>query len=680
MSQDSTPGQVDITQASISWDEHGLPQSDRFGDVYFSRLDGLAETQHVFLHHNHLSQRFSQLTAQQTFVIGETGFGSGLNFLAAWHLWLQSADDHARLHFISVERYPLAPDDLRRALSLWPQLAPLAKQLIAAYPSAPYQGFHRLDFGPVSLTLILDDAVTGFGQLLASHHQQYCQPFANFSVDAWFLDGFAPAKNPQMWQPELFSHLSLLSKPGTTLATFTAAGVVKRGLTEAGFTIEKVPGFGKKRDMVRAVKTPAPAPVPGHYNAPLAWAHKPSTQRPKNVAVIGAGLAGCHTARALAQRGVSVDLYDRHAAPAHEASGNPQGVVYAKLSAHPGNQGDFNGLALLYAQRHYQTFWQDPNQAFGSRCGVLQLAGAKQTASYQKLLARLGQQALVHWQEPEAASQTANTHVSQAGLYFPHSGWLKPQAVCQSLVQHDNISAVYNTAVAALGQTGQQWQLTGEDQQLLGQYDCVVVACANHTARFDLTAHLPLKPVRGQVTLAEATQASRQLSTVVCSDGYIAPSADGLHCLGATFDPNDDDLAVRTQDQARNIAAATAVLPDLNKHWPTNHQHWPARVAVRATTPDYLPIVGPVADVLALEHAFASLRRNARQTVASGGHFVPGLYVNVGHGSRGLTYTPICAQLLAAHILQEPPSLGLTLNHALNPARFLIRGLIRNQH
>ena len=674
--------QTNIETASISWDEHGQPQSDGFGDVYFSRHNGLAETNHVFLQHNDLARRFAQHSGQQPFVIGETGFGCGLNFLAAWQLWNSQAPDGARLHFVSVERFPLNPNDLNKALSLWPELANLAQPLLAAYPVVLHPGIHRLDFGSVALTLILDDAVTGLGQLLASHHPQHCYPFAHFAVDAWFLDGFAPAKNPDMWQPQLFTTLALLSKPGTTLATFTAAGIVKRGLAEAGFSIEKVPGFGKKREMIKGVKSDTqPTPVATHYKAPLAWACSAPTPTPTKVAVIGAGLAGCTTAAALAKRGLQVHLYDRHPAPAAEASGNPQGVVYAKLSAQPGNQGDFNCLALLFAQRFYQPIWQSTNQPFGAQCGVLQLATGRQASGYQALIKRLGEQRLVQWQDNETASVTANTEVTLPGLFFPQSGWLRPQAICQALSQHNNITSFYNTSITALSRAGEGWQLAVDDGgcQEEYHYQCVVVACANHSVNLTPTAHLPLKPVRGQVTLASATNQSTQLQTVVCSEGYIAPSEGGTHCLGATFDPNDTDLNPRPNDQLRNIDTATAVLPRLHQAWPSPPTQWPSRVALRATTPDYLPIVGPVADVAATEHAFASLRRNARQPVASTGQFLPGLFVNVGHGSRGLTYTPLAAELLAAHILKEPPPLGLTLNHALNPARFIIRELIRNQ-
>lgn len=246
----------------LLWDANGQPVSREFGDVYFSRVDGLAETRHVFLQHNQLAERFGALTAKQHFIIGETGFGTGLNFLACWQLWQASASPEAHLHYISVEKYPLQRADLSQALALWPELAPFGQALLAAYPPLPAGGFVRLNFGRVCLTLIVDEATSGLAQLYLQatagsqvaaqlDRQQLHWGGRPWAVDAWFLDGFAPAKNPQMWTAELFLTLARLSKPGTTFATFTAAARVKQGLAAAGFHWQKVAGFGRKRHMVK---------------------------------------------------------------------------------------------------------------------------------------------------------------------------------------------------------------------------------------------------------------------------------------------------------------------------------------------------------------------------------------------------------------------------------------------
>lgn len=227
-----------ITPAMVAWEENGTPVSTRYGDVYFSRESGLDETEHVFLSGNRLSERFA--TANQ-FTIAETGFGTGLNFLAACLLFESVAKPDAHLHFLSIEKHPLTRADMKLALSYFPEVSSYAEALLHHYPP-PIPGLHRIHIGDhIHLTLAYGDSIDMF-------------PLLNTKVDAWFLDGFAPAKNPDMWQEEMFTHLARLSHKGTTAATFSVAGSVQRGLKEAGFSVEKVKGFGRKREILVAEK------------------------------------------------------------------------------------------------------------------------------------------------------------------------------------------------------------------------------------------------------------------------------------------------------------------------------------------------------------------------------------------------------------------------------------------
>ncbi len=231
-----------IVPASISW-PNGLPYSNDFGDIYFSLDDGLAEKDYVFLQANHLAQRFAALAANTSFTIAETGFGTGLNFLATWQLWQQTRSVGAWLHFVSLEKHPLTPDDLSRALALWPSLQTYAAKLLAKYPPLT-AGWHRLVFAEenLTLTLLLGDANELLPELVAE-------------VDVWFLDGFSPDKNPELWQLNLLSSVAKLSKINSTLSTYSAAGVVKRTLEAAGFVVIKQKGFGLKRNMTTATMT-----------------------------------------------------------------------------------------------------------------------------------------------------------------------------------------------------------------------------------------------------------------------------------------------------------------------------------------------------------------------------------------------------------------------------------------
>lgn len=691
---------ADITHAALDWDADGQPLSRAFGDVYFSRANGLEETRHVFLHHNQLSERFSALKNENSdshcsaFTIGETGFGSGLNFLAAWQLWSEQAPKNARLHFISTEKFPLTKIDLTRALALWPELSDFSQQLIDQYPVFTRSEFHRLMFadGQVTLTLIIDDAATGFTQLLGSSHPHFAHYGAK--VDAWFLDGFAPAKNPQMWRAELFQVIGQLSRSETTAATFSAAGIVKLGLQSAGFAVKKVPGFGRKREMVSAIFShtaeAAPLPQTRHaFSTPWMLIRHPQHYESRTAVIIGGGLAGCHSARALAVRGWKVTLVERQSELAQAASGNPQGVLYAKISYKQEALSAFNLASLQFALRHYRAFWSAENFC-GSACGVLQLA---HTEAEQKLQEKLqeklrekfaGVQELMRFVDAAEASELAGIAVAHSAIYFPTAGWLDPRAVCKALVTHPNIRVRCNTEALSLMRSEETWHVSAQ-QQLVAQASVVVIANATDALQFAQTSHLPLKAIRGQVSYLPATTMSKHLKTVLCGEGYIAPaiqSAEGdlIHCAGATFNSKDADTALRASDHQTNLNNIRLNSSGLCAEWrATDAATLEGRVAFRCASPDYLPIVGPVPDAAAFQNDYALLRKDARASIALVGQYWPGLHCNLGHGSRGLAYTPLSAELLAAHIAQEPLPLNRNLVQALHPARFIIRNLQRNK-
>ena len=670
------------THATLTWDEHGQPLSTSFGDVYFSKANGLEETRHVFLQHNQLAQRWATLAATSHFTIAETGFGSGLNFLAARDLWLRFAPKTAQLHFVSVEKYPLLKSDLARALALWPELAQFANQLVEAYPVIVGPGFHRLKFidGRINLTLIIDDAAAGFEKLLASPHPLFAR--TGVKVDAWFLDGFAPAKNPAMWSDQLFANISKLSDADTTAATFSAAAIVKNGLQAAGFSIEKVAGFGRKREMVKArfAQTPvAPQPEDFINNRsfspyPPAWAVNPNPPHTnKSLLVIGGGLAGCHTARSLAERGWQVRILDRQAQLAQEGSGNPQGVLYAKLSPLDEPQAAFNLAALQYAMHFYQPLWN----RIGNRCGVLQLAyKAAEARLHEHLRSRYeNAEGLVQFLNAEEASNLAAIPLAHGGLYFPQAGWIDPRKLCAYLVDHANISVQYDTEVTALYTRDQAWVAETNRGEYLAPV--VVIASACNATNLEPAKHLPVKAIRGQVSFIPQTHASPSLAKVVCAEGYIAPAQEGQFCTGATFNLQDASTELRMEDQQTNLDNLADYAPAFRQQ--LANLPLAGRVGFRCTLPDYLPVVGPLPDIEKMQSDFALLRKNARAGIAASGTYLKGLYINIGFGARGLAYTPICAELLAAHINNEPIPMPRELANALNPARFVIRDLIRNK-
>lgn len=656
----------DITHAQIDWDDQGRPHSRQYDDVYFSKNEGVEETEHVFLEQNRLRERFANLAPGTCLVIGETGFGTGMNFYCAWQLFAEHAPPEARLHFISVEKYPLTRDDLARAVQLWPDLAPYWQPLLEQYV-AVHGGFQPFSFedGRVTLTLLVGDVLEQLPQLDAP-------------VDAWFLDGFAPAKNPDMWTPELFAQLARLSRPGTTLATFTTTGWVRRALIAAGFAMRKVPGIGKKWEVMHGAFQgwPAEQPLPPGI---VPWYARPALpQGSRQALVIGAGLAGSATAASLAARGWQVSVLERHDAPAREASGNPQGVLYLKLSAHGTALSQMILAGFGYTRRWLQRL--QPGQDWDA-CGVLQLAFDDQEAQRQAKLAEAFDSSLLQVLDQAQAEAVAGVALPAGGLFYPEGGWVHPPALCQAQLRHPNIRLLTHREVIELRKVKGQWQ-AWDGERLLASAPVVVLAGAAEVRRFDACAALPLKRIRGQITRLPATEASRALRTVVCAEGYVAPPRGDEHTLGASFDFHNDDLTPTTAEHQGNLALLDEISTDLAQRLHSaelDPAQLQGRAAFRCTSPDYLPIVGPVADAQAFAEAYAVLAKDARQVPDTPCPWLDGLYVNSGHGSRGLITAPLCGELVAAWVCGEPLPVPRAVAEACHPNRFALRRLIRGR-
>nr|WP_294864786.1 bifunctional tRNA (5-methylaminomethyl-2-thiouridine)(34)-methyltransferase MnmD/FAD-dependent 5-carboxymethylaminomethyl-2-thiouridine(34) oxidoreductase MnmC [uncultured Pseudogulbenkiania sp.] len=652
--------------AQLDWHD-GQPFSRAFGDVYFSRASGLEETRHVFLHHNALAERFAALPEHGQFCIGETGFGTGLNFLCAWQCFEQHAPATTRLHFVSTEKFPLAPADLQQALALWPELASYSGELLAQYDILT-PAWHRfvLRDGRLTLTLLVGDALDTLPELDAR-------------IDAWFLDGFAPSKNPEMWQPALFEQMARLSAPGASFATFTSAGAVRRGLTAAGFTVEKVPGYGHKREMCCGHLEHTPE---RGWQAPW-FARPPAPPAERCAIVIGGGIAGAASAASLARRGWQVTLLERHGQLAQEASGNPQGVLYTKLSPHfpPLTRLVLAGYGYSLRTLHKElpqgeTTWQ--------ACGVLQLPHHGDSPQKQAELAAAGwPHGFLRQVDQHEASELAGLELPSGGLFFPQAGWLNPAQLIARLADHPNIRQVLGARVTELNWNPVErlWTAYGQDGPLaIGTV--VVIAGGAEAAAFDLTQHLPLKRIRGQVTVAPATAESRGLKTVLCGEGYVSPARHDSHCFGATFKFNTDDLSVEPAEHQENLAMLSGLCPSLYRALGGEQLPEEAlggRAAFRCTSPDYLPIVGPVVDRAAFLEGYRALGQDATRRLDSPPPWVEGLYVNTAHGSRGMITAPLSGEILAAYLNDEPAPLPKPLLDAIHPSRFLLRDLIRQK-
>lgn len=604
-----------LTPATLCWNA-GTPEAPAFGDTYFARDQGPAETRVVFIDGNRLPERFAALAPGARFVIGETGFGTGLNFLCTAASFLEQAPAGTALQYLAVEQHPLTPADLRRALAGLPVSAALAAELRAHWPP-PVPGFHRLALadGRIRLTLLLGEA----GAMLARLHAH---------VDAWFLDGFAPARNPAMWRSELFHELARLSRPGATLSTYTAAGFVRRGLEEAGFRIEKVAGFAGKRHRLNGVRTGAVAPA--------------STPGKQGVVVVGAGLAGATTARALAERGHDVVVLDATGIAAG-ASGNHAGVLYTTPSAHPTPRNRFYQASYLQTLHwmHRLGFPRSPEE--GALDGVLQQPADQRGA---RKLTKAGSSGLWPW--PLADFGRVG---GEPRLRLPGGGFIRPPAWCEFLLDHPRIR-FRQTRLEGLDPCGQGWRLDTADGAVAAE--TVVLAQAADALRLAQTTWLPLHRIRGQVTHVRATPASRLWRAARCHRGYLTPSLDAVHCVGATFDPRDTDPQPRAADDARNLDTLRRYRPrDWRELGGKGIRVVGHRVSFRCQSKDALPVVGPA--------------------IRADGTKLPGLFLNLAHGARGITGTPLCAEVLAAIVDDEPMPVDNELLEALLPKRFTVR-------
>lgn len=681
--------------ADLVWDDKQQPVSKQFDDVYFSRENGIEETRYVFIEHNQLPERWQNLSTDQNFFIAEAGFGTGLNFLASWRLWdeiIAARCPTSHLHFFSVEKYPLTKADLQRALMLWPELSSYAKQLLDAWPPHFIRGAHKLEFAGVTLHLFFGDILEGLQQIFpsagASLEQQKPAAFGSnrILIDAWFLDGFAPAKNPEMWQSQIFQWMAGCSKPNASFATFTCAGEVRRGLEAAGFRCKKTKGFGKKREMLSGFldsATGAHGSPEKNTGSPLpSWSlvePLSTANRIRTAVVVGGGLAGCHAAYALARRGLKVTLLDKANTLASEASANRRGVLYTRLSPDSGALNQFNFSAFFYACRFYHNaqLFSDA----GAQCGVLHLATSEkeqqQYLELGKLFANYPQDLL--WCSAETCSELVGMPTKTAGIFLPKAGWLDPLKVCHALSRHPNIRVCLQANLESFARVGGVWQINTPSENL--EADVLVLANAHQVSQFDQTRHLALKQIRGQVSyIPQLPSELRQPATVICADGYMAPYGEQGLCLGASFNLGSSLATISEQDHRENIQRFREIFPQYTEQLQTlNTDELEGLVGFRSTTPDYFPIVGPLPAVEEFVARFQLYRKNANAVSGEYGSYHPGLYCLSGLGSRGLAYAPLAADTLASCIFGEPLPLDNQLWLHLHPGRFIIRNLIRNR-
>ncbi|MGX8942042.1 bifunctional tRNA (5-methylaminomethyl-2-thiouridine)(34)-methyltransferase MnmD/FAD-dependent 5-carboxymethylaminomethyl-2-thiouridine(34) oxidoreductase MnmC [Symbiopectobacterium sp. Eva_TO] len=665
-----------IQHGTLSWNEQGTPVSQQFDDVYFSNQDGLEETRYVFLQGNLFPARFVE-HSRPLCIIAETGFGTGLNFLTLWEAFAHFRAQHPqatlrRLHFISFEKFPLRVADLEQAHAHWPTLGPYAEALRQAWPSE-LPGCHRLILADGAITLdlwfgdindllpTLDDSLT---------HQ----------VDAWFLDGFAPSKNPDMWTDNLFHAMARLCRAQGTFATFTAAGFVRRGLQQACFDVEKIKGYGQKREMLRGV-------LPNAILAPAAtpWYSRPAASAIEDIAIIGGGIASVLTALALLQRGAYVTLYCEDEAPALGASGNRQGALYPLLNDKHDALSRFFATAFGFARRQYDSLLQAGIAYEHDWCGVNQIAYDEKSA--RKITQILHGNWPIEVVTPLSTDEmdaTAGLAIGFSGVSYAEGGWLCPAELTTHALKHaQSLGLVvhFATRVSALEKNASGWQLRLANGQQK-THPVVILANGHQLSDWSQTQHLPSYAVRGQVSHIPTTPVLQSLQRVLCYDGYLTPVSPRhqQHCIGASYQRGVVATTFSADEQQENHQRLAACLPDATWVNDIDVSGNAARQGVRCATRDHLPLLGAAPDHALTLHQYASL--DVQQYTPERVAVAPvhkDLFIIGALGSRGLCSAPLAAEILAGQLYGEPLPLDASTLAALNPNRFWVRKLLKGR-
>jgi tRNA 5-methylaminomethyl-2-thiouridine biosynthesis bifunctional protein len=635
-----------IQPATLAFTPDGTPYSAAYDDLYHTVAGGLEQARQVFLAGNDLPARWC---GQERFVILETGFGMGLNFLATWQAWRAAPGRPQRLHFLSVEKHPFTAADLALLHGKHPELDELSARLRAAWPTLT-PGFHRLEFvdpgyGTVLLTLAFGDAIAAVPQFVGE-------------AQAIYLDGFSPAKNPELWSPQLLREIGLMAAPEATVATWSVAGSVRNALADAGFTVEKGPRFGFKRHTLIARRS-------GAEEKP------PAIER--HAIVIGAGLAGCLIGERLAARGWRVDLIERRADVAQETSGNLTAAMLPMLSLDDNRTSRLNRACYLYGLRQLaewsRNIGENGSAIDWAPCGVLQIARDAEHADKQlEIIARNEfTPDFVRFVDADEGAALAGLPVGGPGWWFAGGAWANPASLCRAALARagSNLRTQFNCDVARIEHIehsehdGSRWTVRDAQGKTLASAPQLILAGATDIIRLPQAAHLPLFRFRGQVSHLPAP-ADAPLHSVVCREGYATPAYQNKHCVGASFHRGGENV-ISNSDHAANLERLQRMLPGYCAE--ATPESVDGRVGFRPVSPDKLPMLGQLyrPDARPQGRDFSAVER------------WPGLHVASGYGARGLVWSMLMAELLASQLEGEPLPLESDLAATVDPARFLLR-------
>lgn len=611
-----------LVPARLQWDETGTPFSELYNDVYHARQGALEQARHTFLRGNGLPDRWR---GKASFTVCEVGFGLGRNFLALWQAWRSDPNRCARLHVLAFEAHPFCASDLAAASRDLPDdVRELADQLIDAWPVL-LPGVHRLEFetGRLSLTLF-------FGRI------EHAAREAQAGVDAYFLDGFAPDKNPQMWTPALFGQLVRLGRPGATAATWCVNGAVRRALRDAGFVVSKAPGFGGKREMTRAVLRPG-----------IGWGSSALQGGP--VLIIGAGPAGAGIAHALAARGRDSLVLDPALIAGRGAShrGHLAAAMTPLVSDDDDQRARLSRNGVLRALHRWQGL---PSRARPVRVGTIELiADASQEALRRSALDTLRfPTTWVRWLEADEVSRRLGFALNRPGIFFADGQLVQPEPLLDALLDNSHIQC-RAARVESLRCDSNRWLAKADDGSVFEAATVVVANSINAARLLETCVDMRKLPklgsgwrLAGQVSHFRAPVSEYDPATILSAQGYLLPAVGALNVAGSTYEANVDTSTVSERGHrliAEQVAQMLSLKADDVTRWRDPSGGW---AGWRAVVGGRLPVFGPVPGA-------------------------EGLWLACAYGSRGLTWSALAGDLLAASLDGEPLPLERSLQGAVAP-------------
>lgn len=639
-----------LTPAHLVRRADGTPYAPDYDDVYHSDDGGPAQAAQVFLAGTGLPARWA---GRSVFSLLETGFGLGLNFLVTLRAWRADPARCARLHYLAVEKHPLTAADLAACHAAWPDLAADAAALQAQWP-LPLPGSHRLHFcdGAVTLTLLYGDAADRL-------------PQCDAAIDAFYLDGFAPARNPAMWSAALLRHCGRLAAPGAMLATYTTAPAVREALQAAGFAVQRLPGFGRKRHRLAATYRPpqwiaarAPPVTP-----PLSARH---------ALVIGAGLAGAAAADRLAARGWHITVLDALPAAAGGASGIAAGLLHPHLSPDDALRSRLVRHGFLYALQDWRSLVHAGHALHGQLDGLAHSAVDAADASVMAAtVARLqfpGEH--VRYLDHAELSAACGVTLRAGGCWYPQAGWMGPASLIAAWLTRSGAQLQLGCRVGRLCRVAGLWQAQDDDGRVLATAAVVILASGGDAARLSPPGW-PLQQLHGQLSYLPGT-ALPGLRHPVTGAGHALRTPQDTLVIGSSYGEADGDPQVTARDHAANLSLLQQLTPDSHALLSDCRAGY---AGIRAVTPDHLPLVGAMPDLAAIREGGLRL---AGQPLAAMPRCA-GLYGAYAYGSRGLAWAAMAGEMLASLIHGEPLPLEADLSAAVDPARGVLRGLRRGR-